>query len=442
MGTLVEKLDYLEQTKKDIQQAIIAKGVEVGNDVTFRDYAAKVAAISGGGGGETVFAVNNTGGAIISGTKALLNSHQRETTATAEKLINSTSGSVMYFPFCQGNDVYAFFSNRLYSLTYTPESGSWAATDLDIASVSGRFIDFIDGNICSAAQGKLIRYSSYNTQSIYPHGIINTAAYYIGQYNGEGRCLACIDSRLVLTTYDFATDTIGTEVLCDIREGWTNNSGAQNGRVIRLGNKVLVWFTDTVYILDLTTNSVIGTTANIEDVAYATGCEPGDYVFVHVVSAGFGNGATMTVYKIDENYQLVADTPGILLPWTSVNVRVFYNASTGVLNIGTADMFVMFQFNQESKTFASIAADVLPPSDKADGYFMTFDITADRTKAAMCYYTSRNYLNAYNLSNASDAVYADPVDLFHFYPDNSVTGFATGATDETGKYEFKTVTGA
>lgn len=184
----------------------------------------------------------------------------------------------MYFPFCKGNDVYAFFSSRLYSLTYTPESGSWAATDLDIAHVSGKFIDFIDGNICSAAQGRLIRYSSYNTQSIYPHGIINTAAYYIGQYNGEGRCLACIDSRLVLTTYDFATDTIGTEVLCDIREGWTNNSGAQNGRVIRLGSKVLVWFTDTVYILDLTTNSVIGTTANIEDVAYATGCEPGDYV--------------------------------------------------------------------------------------------------------------------------------------------------------------------
>lgn len=397
---------------------------------------------SGGGGGETVYAVNNTGAAVTKGTKALLNSHQRETTATAEKLINSTSGSVMYFPFCKGNDVYAFFSSGLYILTYTPESGSWAATKLDIAYVSGRFIDFIDGNICSATQGRLIRYSSYNTQSIYPHGIINTAAYYIGQYNGEGRCLACIDSRLVLTTYDFATDTIGTEVLCDIREGWPNGKDAQNGRVIRLGNKVLVWFTDTVYILDLTTNSVIGTTANIKDVAYATGCEPGDYVFVHIEQSDLDTGATMTVYKIDENYQLVADTPGILLPWTAVNVKMFYNASTGVLNIGTTEMFVMFQFNQESKTFAGIAADVLPPSDKADRYFMTFDITADRTKAAVCYHTSRNYLNAYNLSNASDAVYADPVDLFHFYPDNSVTGFATGATDETGKYEFKTVTGA
>lgn len=441
MGTLVEKLDYLEQTKKDIQQAIIAKGVEVGNDVTFRDYAAKVAAISGGGGGETVYAVNNTGGAIISGTKALLNSHQRETTATAEKLINRTSGSVMYFPFCQGNDVYAYFASRLYSLTYTPETEAWAATDLDIAYVSGKFIDFIDGDICSAVQDRLIRYT-VNTQSIYPHGIINPAAYYIGQYNGEGRCLACINSRLVLTTYDFATDTIGTEILCDIRKGWTNNGGAQDGRVIRLGNKVLVWFPDTVYILDLTTNSVIGTTANIEDVAYATGCEPGDYVFVHIEQLNLDTGATMTVYKIDENYQLVADTPGILLPWTSVNVKMFYNASTGVLNIGTTEMFAMFQFNQESKTFASIAADVLPPSDKADGYFMTFDITADRTKAAVCYYTRGNYLNAYNLSNASDAVYADPVDLFHFYPDNSVTGFATGATDETGKYEFKTVTGA
>ena len=153
--------------------------------------------------------------------------------------------------------------------------------------------------------------------------MINTAAYYIGQYDGEGRCRACIDSRLVLRTYDCATDTIGTEVLCDIREGWTNNSGAQNGRVIRLGSKVLVWFTDTVYILDLTTNSVIGTTANIEDVAYATGCEPGDYVFVHIEQLNLNTGATMTVYKIDENYQLVADTPGILLPWTSVNVKMF-----------------------------------------------------------------------------------------------------------------------
>lgn len=395
--------------------------------------------LQGGGGGETVFAVNNTGAAVTKGTKALLNSHQRETTATAEKLINSTSASRVYFPFCKGNDVYAFFSGGLYSLTYTPESGSWAATELDIAAVNGKFIDFIDGNICSAVQERLIRYK-VNTQSIYPHGIINPAAYYIGQYNGEGRCLACIDSRLVLTTYDFATDTIGTEVLCDIRAGWTNHIGAQRGRIIRLGNNVLVWFTDTVYILNLTTNSVIGTTANIEDVAYATGCEPGDYVFKRVENTDLATGTTMTVYKIDENYQLVADTPGILLPWTSVKVKMFYNASTGVLNIGTAEMFVMFQFNQESKTFTSIAADVLPPSNKADGYFMTFDITADRTKAAMCYYTSRNYLNAYNLSNASDAVYADPVDLFHFYPDNSVTGFATGATDETGKYEFKTVT--
>lgn len=394
----------------------------------------------GGGGGETVFAVNNTGAAVTKGTKALLNSHQRETTATAEKLINSNSPNSMFVPFCQGNDVFAVFGGKVYSLAYTPEIKQWVATDLDapLPSEPGR-VDFIDDNISISGYGRIIRFS-VNGQSIYPHGIINPAAYYIGQYNGEGRCLACIDSRLVLTTYDFATDTIGTEVLCDIQAGWTGNSSAQSGRIIRLGNKVLVGFTDTVHILDLTTNSVLGTTTNIEDVAYATGCEVGDYVFCNRYRDGVSSGFVMTVYKINENYQLVADTPGILLPWTSVNVRVFYNASTGVLNIGTADMFVMFQFNQESKTFASIAADVLPPSDKTDGYFMTFDITADRTKSALYYYGSRAYLNAYNLSNASDAVYADPVDLFHFYPDNSVTGFATGATDETGKYEFKTVT--
>ena len=68
--------------------------------------------LQGGGGGETVFAVNNTGVTVTKGTKALLNSHQRETTATAEKLINSTNGSTMYFQISKGIDVNAFFAGR------------------------------------------------------------------------------------------------------------------------------------------------------------------------------------------------------------------------------------------------------------------------------------------------------------------------------------------
>ena len=48
MGTTVDKLNKLAQTKAAIKTAIEAKGVTVG-DVKFADYPSKISAISGGG---------------------------------------------------------------------------------------------------------------------------------------------------------------------------------------------------------------------------------------------------------------------------------------------------------------------------------------------------------------------------------------------------------
>jgi hypothetical protein len=45
MGTTAEKLTHLSQTKSDIRDAIIAKGVSVPAETTFRDYATKVSDI-------------------------------------------------------------------------------------------------------------------------------------------------------------------------------------------------------------------------------------------------------------------------------------------------------------------------------------------------------------------------------------------------------------
>jgi hypothetical protein len=45
MGTTAEKLVYLGQTKADIRNAIIAKGVTVPTDTTFRNYATKISEI-------------------------------------------------------------------------------------------------------------------------------------------------------------------------------------------------------------------------------------------------------------------------------------------------------------------------------------------------------------------------------------------------------------
>lgn len=48
-GTTYDKLEYLNETKRQIRQAIIDKGQSVGINDTFRSYADKIAAISGGG---------------------------------------------------------------------------------------------------------------------------------------------------------------------------------------------------------------------------------------------------------------------------------------------------------------------------------------------------------------------------------------------------------
>ena len=48
MGTTAEKLNYLAQTKEAIKSAIIAKGVDITEDDTFRSYASKIQEIQGG----------------------------------------------------------------------------------------------------------------------------------------------------------------------------------------------------------------------------------------------------------------------------------------------------------------------------------------------------------------------------------------------------------
>ena len=53
MGTVSDKLTYLQGTKSAIKDAIVAKGVSVPTGTTFRDYALKIRDITTGGGGSS-----------------------------------------------------------------------------------------------------------------------------------------------------------------------------------------------------------------------------------------------------------------------------------------------------------------------------------------------------------------------------------------------------
>lgn len=49
MGTVVDKLNYLKETKTAIRNALVEKGVSVADSDTFRSYAQKIAGIPAGG---------------------------------------------------------------------------------------------------------------------------------------------------------------------------------------------------------------------------------------------------------------------------------------------------------------------------------------------------------------------------------------------------------
>lgn len=51
MGTIADKLAYLGQTKAEIRDAIVAKGVEVSAETAFREYADRIKEITGGASG-------------------------------------------------------------------------------------------------------------------------------------------------------------------------------------------------------------------------------------------------------------------------------------------------------------------------------------------------------------------------------------------------------
>lgn len=60
-NTIADKLTYLNGTKTAIRDAIVAKGVEVPDDATFRSYAQKIGEISGGSAPDTKLGISIDG---------------------------------------------------------------------------------------------------------------------------------------------------------------------------------------------------------------------------------------------------------------------------------------------------------------------------------------------------------------------------------------------
>lgn len=150
MGTISEKLDYLEETKEAIGDAIAAKGISVSSTDTFRSYAEKIALIEGEGGVSSVDLSNYvtldgtqtiTGTKTFSATPVVTSAPTSDTQAANKSYVDTQVGTV-------ATDV-ATVEADLESFKTSVES-DLSAMDTDIQSrqpmlVDGSNIKLING---------------------------------------------------------------------------------------------------------------------------------------------------------------------------------------------------------------------------------------------------------------------------------------------------------
>lgn len=101
MGTVADKLNYLQDTKEAIKSALIEKGVSVADSDTFRSYAGKIASIEGGGGN------SDMEDAIITRTITAY-TNERVTSIGNQALMQSASLESVSFPNAKTAGLSAF----------------------------------------------------------------------------------------------------------------------------------------------------------------------------------------------------------------------------------------------------------------------------------------------------------------------------------------------
>lgn len=98
MGTVIDKLNYLKETKTAIRNALIGRGVEVADSDTFRSYAQKVADIPVGGADID---------ALIDGTLTEITSGV--TSIREYAFYNCSNLTSMILPLVTSIEAYAFY---------------------------------------------------------------------------------------------------------------------------------------------------------------------------------------------------------------------------------------------------------------------------------------------------------------------------------------------
>lgn len=398
----------------------------------------------GGGGGETVFAVNNTGAAVTKGTKAWLNKHNLNENVAYEFKDSFIVGEAVHFIFDKDNNLITVQTNGTTrkGFVYNVESKTWQETTLTKSALTQNYCLRQYSDVAATYYERTCA-----TQS-------ETASFAInGIYLGQGLALSYVSSgNYKLIELDVATGNT-------VRDIYTFTVGTGYLYSAVLSGNILFFATggDNYFFYNITgwNNELFeftppmlksGTYAGLGNynnkVLYATGTSVGDYLFLAGgLSQAGRTDFPLTLVKIHDGYILGAadDVSPDLAALIGQTVYAQYYNDSNVLTIGTMTGVQAFEFKDGQ--FTTLNVGITLPEKVKDEDCYRFFLSRDMTAAVIIYctdsYNSKYSAGFYKLATSSDDWYAD---RFGMASSLSLTGFATGATDEAGRYEFKTVT--
>ena len=440
-----DKLNKLLETKKAIKDAIIEKGVEVGNK--FAEYPDKIRAIQGGGGepsaggGDLIYVENGTDKEYAKGDKVLINLGMVDEVDLNESVTSTSSYYNTGVVFYDNDTVFILFKN--VERKYIWEGGRWIK-NTDPASWS---LTNYPGISCHK-NGIVSLQSYFNTAAeiLGINGKINSQKLYAGEF--AGMHFVYEKSAGKWYQYDIANNTTIGNVIVDGENsgfcGFIQDTG--DCFDITGGNKITFFkLNESLGLMPgskLITMS-IDSGARLE--AY-TGASIGNYIFM---GTNFQSAFCLTTPSGSSffTYQIVDDGNGsknlilrddLFKEFQSIDAECQFDMRNDILTIGTKDEVYTYKLNRDTYEFENLGISFeLPETTGYTRYRLAY--SPDMTKAMVTIRTTKEQMK-YRIYG----VYANKTkivenDSARYQPVNSITGFVTGNTDEEGKLEVKTV---
>jgi hypothetical protein len=243
-GTIADKLNLLADTKENIRQAIINKGVSVSTSVKFADYPDKIAQISSGSAADEITAENATGNNIALNDKVWI--QNASTVAGMYGFIDAANGDKT--PAMDALGFYVGHENKMYFMQGVNDYDEAATIDGNYLSRADILLYAADGSAIVIAVDNTRRVCKFGGKS----GSVTGMAWGWPIISNDGNSYHSAGEYLYQENPDDFSDTIRSIQLEDFVDGgysysasggyiigdyfyklWDENSSADSGQYYR-----------------------------------------------------------------------------------------------------------------------------------------------------------------------------------------------------------------